>query len=105
MQSRFPGRILLVCIASLFFLPIVAAAQQAVSHVRVVRISYISGTVGVRRAGANEWTKALVNTPVQEGFEVSTSDGSFAEVEFENGSTARLGELSHLAFDQLALDA
>jgi hypothetical protein len=46
-----------------------------------------------------------VNTPVQEGFEVSTAADSFAEVEFENGSTARLGELSHLTFDQLALDA
>jgi hypothetical protein len=105
MKSRFPGRILLVCIASLFFLPATLTAQQAVSHVRVVRLSYVSGTVGVRRAGATAWTKALVNTPVQEGFEVSTSADSFAEVEFENGSTARLGELSHLAFDQLALDA
>jgi hypothetical protein len=105
MQLRFPGRILLVCIASLFFLPMTLAAQQAVSHVRVVRLSYVSGTVGVRRAGAAAWTKALVNTPVQEGFEVSTSADSFAEVEFENGSTARLGELSHLTFDQLALDA
>ena len=105
MKSQFPGRILLVCIASLLFLPMTLAAQQAVSHVRVVRLSYVSGTVGVRRAGAAAWTKALVNTPVQEGFEVSTSADSFAEVEFENGSTARLGELSHLAFDQLALDA
>src|SRR5271157_1456568 len=105
MKSRFPGRIPSVCIASLLFLPTTLAAQQAVSHVRVVRLSYVSGTVGVRRAGAAAWTKALVNTPIQEGFEVSTSADSFAEVEFENGSTARLGELSHLAFDQLALDA
>jgi len=105
MKLRIQGHILLLCIASLFFLPMIVAAQQAVSHVRVVRLSYISGTVGVRRAGATEWTKALVNTPVQEGFEVSTSADSFAEVEFENGSTARLGELSQLTFDQLALDA
>jgi hypothetical protein len=105
MRLRFQGRSLLVYIASLFFLPISLAAQQAVSHVRVVRLSYVSGTVGVRRAGATDWTKGLVNTPVQEGFQVSTSADSYAEVEFENGSTARLGELSHLTFDQLALDA
>jgi hypothetical protein len=80
-------------------------AQQPVSHVRVVRLSYLSGTVAVKQPGATEWTKALVNTPVQEGFEISTSADSFAEVEFENGSTARLGQLSHLAFDQLAQDA
>jgi hypothetical protein len=73
--------------------------------VRVVRLSYVSGTVAVKRPGATEWAKVLVNTPIQEGFEISTAADSFAEVEFENGSTARLGELSHLAFDQLALDA
>ena len=48
-EIQFPGRILLVCIASLLFLPMTLAAQQAVSHVRVVRLSYVSGTVGVRR--------------------------------------------------------
>jgi hypothetical protein len=61
--------------------------------------------VTVKRPGATEWAKALVNTPVQEGFEISTEADSFAEVEFENGSTARLGQLSHVVFDQLALDA
>jgi hypothetical protein len=105
MKFRSPDHILLFCVASLFFLPITLVAQQPVSHVRVVRLSYLTGTVGVKRPGATEWAKALVNTPLQEGFEISTSAGSFAEVEFENGSTARLGELSHLAFDQLALDA
>jgi hypothetical protein len=105
MKLRSPGNFLLLCVASLFLLPITLVAQQAVSHVRVVRLSYVSGTVGVKRPGATEWAKALVNTPIQEGFEISTSADSFAEVEFENGSTARLGELSHLAFDQLALDA
>ena len=105
MKIRFSSQILLVCFFSLFFLPIILAAQQPVSHVRVVRLSYVSGTVGVKRPGATDWSKALVNTPVQEGFEISTSADSFAEVEFENGSTARLGESSLLAFDQLALDA
>ena len=105
MQFQSSRHILLVCAASLFFLPLTLVAQQPVSHVRVVRLSYVSGTVAVKRAGATEWTKALVNTPVQEGFEISTSADSFVEVEFENDSTARLGELSHLAFDQLALDA
>jgi hypothetical protein len=105
MKLRSPGQILLVCVASLFFLPVTLVAQQPVSHVRVVRLSYLSGSVGVMQPGATEWAKGLVNTPVQEGFEISTSADSFAEVEFENGSTARLGELSHLAFDQLALDA
>jgi hypothetical protein len=97
---RFPA-----VVAGLILLPAALSAQEAVSHVRVVRLSYVSGTVGVRRPDSTEWAKALVNTPIQEGFEISTSANSFAEVEFENGSTARVGELSKVGFSQLALDA
>ncbi len=80
-------------------------AHQSLSHVRVVRLSYVSGTVALRRPAATEWAKAQANTPIQEGFELSTSASSYAEVEFENGSTARFGELSKVNFDQLAMDA
>ena len=105
MKLRSPGLVLLACVASLFFLPITLVSQQPVSHARMVRLSYFSGTVAVRGPGAIRWTKPVANSPVQEGFEVSTAADSCAEVEFENGSTARLGQLSRLAFDQLALDA
>ena len=77
----------------------------AISHARVVRLSYLSGTVMLKRPGSTEEEKALLNTPIQEGFELSTGGSSYAEVEFENGSTARVGERSRLLFDQLALDA
>ena len=82
-----------------------AEAEVAKSHARVVRLSYVSGTVMVKRPGSAGEEPAMVNVPIQEGFELSTSEGSYAEVEFENGSTARLGELSKLLFHQLALDA
>jgi hypothetical protein len=78
--------------------------EQRLSHARVVRLSYVSGTVAVKRPKAAEWAKAMVNTPIQEGYSVSTSSNSFAEVEFENGSTARLGELSEIDFTQLAMN-
>lgn len=83
------------------------SADEAVakSHARVVRLSYVSGTVMVKRRGSAEEEPAMVNVPIQEGFELSTSGASYAEVEFENGSTARLGELSKLLFHQLALGA
>jgi hypothetical protein len=80
------------------------SAQKNLSHVRVVRLSYVSGTVGVKRPASTEWAKGQVNTPIQEGFEISTAANSYAEVEFENGSTARLGEFSKVNFDQLAMD-
>ncbi len=78
--------------------------QAGLSHVRAVRLSYVSGAVSIKRPGSADWTSAIVNTPIQEGFALSTSPQSFAEVQFENGSTARLGEASELDFSQLALD-
>jgi FecR protein len=86
-------------------LPALLLAQHGLSHVRVVRVSYVSGTIAIKRPTSTEWTKAMVNTPVQEGFALSTSSNSFTEVEFENGSTARLGELSRVNFTQLAMDS
>jgi hypothetical protein len=91
-------------VGGILILPTILSAQTGLSHVRVVRLSYVSGTVGVKRPASTEWAKAQVNTPIQEGFELSTSAGSYAEVEFENGSTARLGELSRVNFQQLAMD-
>src|SRR5206468_4293221 len=74
------------------------------SHARVVRLSFVEGTVTVKRSDIQEWAKAPVNTPVQEGFKLSTAQGSYAEVEFENAATtARLGQLSTIEFTQLAL--
>ncbi|MBZ5542986.1 MAG: FecR domain-containing protein [Acidobacteriia bacterium] len=99
------SRYLWALVGGLLLLPASILAQENLSHVRVVRVSFVSGTVAVQRPGSTEWAKATVNTPVQEGFALSTSQDSFAEVEFENGSTARLGELSKLDFTQLAMDA
>ena len=98
-------RDLCAVIAASLFVPAGLLAQEAVSHVRVVRLSYVSGTVALKRPGSDDWSKAMVNTPIQQGFDVQTSASSYAEVEFENGSTARLGELSRIDFDELALDA
>ncbi len=100
-------------LATCLFLATVALAGQpkgvesnnGYSHVRIVRLSFVEGTVLVKRPGSAEWAKASVNTPIEQGFTVSTAGGSFAEVQFENGSTARLGQLSKLRFDELAMAA
>jgi len=92
-------------LAMIWCVPSFLFAQQNLSHARVVRLSYVSGTVAVKRPGSSEWAKAMVNTPIQEGFGLETSTHSFAEVQFENGSTARLGELSQINFSQLAMDS
>jgi Family of unknown function (DUF6600)/FecR protein len=81
------------------------AADTAYSHARIVRLSFVEGQVTVQRGGSTKWSNAPVNTPIQEGFKLQTDMGSFAEIEFEDGSTARLGELSSVEFTQLALAA
>jgi hypothetical protein len=81
----------------------VRAWGQEYSHVRIVRLSFTEGTVSVQRPDVAEWAEAPTNTPIEEGFKLQTDENSFAEVEFENSSTARLGQLSLLEFTQLAL--
>ena len=65
-------------VTGVLFLPVSLVAQNSLSHVRVVRLSYVSGTVGIQRSQSTEWTKATVNTPIQEGFALSTSANSVA---------------------------
>lgn len=72
-------------------------------HVRIVRLSFVQGDVAVRRQGETDWSAGAVNTPLEQGFSVATSPDSFAEIEFENGSTARLGQNSEIDFTELAL--
>jgi len=78
-------------------------ADTSVSHARVVSLSLVSGTVIARRPGSTKWVYATVDTPIEEGVSIATAKHSIAEVQFENGSTVRLGELSCVDFTQLAL--
>ncbi len=80
-----------------------AAWAQDYSRARIVRLSFVEGQVTVQRPDVQEWAQAPVNTPLEEGFKLSTGEDSFAEVEFENGSTVRLGQLTLLEFTQLGL--
>jgi len=98
-------RLLVLLIAALIApaLNSVPSAAQSSSQARIVRLSFVEGTVTLQRPGIDQWAQAFVNTPVQQGFKIATAANSFAEVEFENGSTARLGQLSELDFTNLSL--
>ena len=94
---------ILLGIGAAVSLGVAATWGQTYSHARVVRLSFVEGNVTVQRPDNTEWAEAPMNTPLEESFKLSTAEGSFAEVEFENGSTVRLGQLSLLEFTQLAL--
>lgn len=63
---------------------------------RVARISYISGDVQVRHAGAQDWEKAVLNLPLVEGDELTTSRAARFEIQFDSRTFVRVAESSYL---------
>src|SRR5581483_2919823 len=101
-MARRTGNALSAILAMAFVLAAIGA--QAESHVRIIRLSYIDGSVEMDRATGQGMEKAILNTPVTEGTRLATGNDGLAEVEFENNSTIRLGENSELQFTRLLID-
>src|ERR1035441_3276833 len=80
-----------------------AGRAQVYSQARIVRLSFVEGDVTVQRPDVQGWAEAPVNTPLQEGFKISTGESSFAEVQFEEGGAIRLGEMGLIDFKQLGM--
>jgi hypothetical protein len=73
-----------------------SSVQEPVSHARIVRISYVQGTVEFNGQAA------IMNSPVtQEGRLVTGTDG-LVEIEFEDASKIRLASETEITFAQLA---
>lgn len=70
------------------------------SHVRIVRLSEIEGSVQIDRNTGQGFEKAIMNMPIAQGMSIKTTAGR-AEVEFENGSVVRLADNSSVEFSQL----
>ncbi|WP_084080003.1 FecR family protein [Edaphobacter aggregans] len=75
-------------------------------HVRIVRLSHAQGKVGMDRGAGRGMEQATQNMPIVEGMLLGTADGAgYAEVEFEDGSTMRLGPGTVVKFSQLVTRA
>lgn len=99
---------LVILIAPLFALPPLAGASDSqrspvLAHARVVSLSLVDGTVIVRKPGSAKWSRAGLDLSIEEGMSIATARNSFAEVQFENGCTLRIGEVSRVDFTQMAL--
>ena len=93
-------------VLSVLVVSVIAAAwvgAQAESHVRIIRLSYVDGSVQMDRPGQG-MERAILNTPVTEGFRLVTGNDGLAEVEFENNSSVRLGENSEVHFSKLIVN-
>jgi len=72
------------------------ATQEPTSHARIVRISYVQGTVQFNGQAA------IINSPVTEEGRLVTGTDGLAEVEFEDASKIRLASETEITFAQLA---
>lgn len=77
--------------------------SASLAHARVVNLTLVKGTVIARKPGASKWVRAGLEMSLEEGMSIATARDSIAEVQFENGSSLRMSELSRVDFTQLAL--
>src|SRR6266481_1761863 len=69
-----------------------ASSQSA----RAVRLSFVEGEVHLYQGSQPVADQALANTPLFEGARIDTGNDGRAEVQFEDGSVARLSPESSL---------
>jgi FecR protein len=80
-----------------------ASAQDAAA-LNVARVSFVQGSVQLLAGQGNDFQQAVMNMPIVDGSRLQTGDDGQAEVEFGDGSVARLTPNSALQFDHLAQD-
>lgn len=84
-----------ICLAQM------ARADAAGQPGRAVRLSYVDGQVRITQGGQVVADQAVLNTPLFEGMQISTADSGRAEIQFEDGSVARLSPDSSLTLTAL----
>ncbi|MBB5319187.1 FecR family protein [Tunturibacter empetritectus] len=82
--------------------PVDNGARPGDSHVRIVRLSDVKGTLSLDRKTGNGFEQTMPNMPIIQGERLRTAEG-YAEVEFEDNSTLRVAPNSLVEFPLLAL--
>ncbi len=78
------------------------SAQDAAPN--VARVSFVQGSVQLLAGQGTDFQQAVMNMPVLDGSRLQTGGDGQAEVEFGDGSVARLTPNSSLQFDHLGQD-
>jgi hypothetical protein len=86
-------------------LALVATAGTLLAQVpattALVRLSYVQGDVKILQGQATQFDQAQANMPLLAGYTLSTGQDGQAEVEFTDGSVARVTPNSQLRLDKL----
>lgn len=88
-------------VAAVVFISATSAFAQEYNNVRAVRLSDVEGTVQLLDNNGVVFDQAHPNMPVTEGMHLKTGDNGRVEVQFEDGSVARVTPNSSIRFDQL----
>jgi len=80
------------------------AKAPSVKPFRAARLSYLKGEVRVDRANSTTDGVAAINMPLVEGTVISSGGDGEAEIEFEDGSVARITPNSGLSLLKLSVD-
>jgi len=92
-------------LAMLSFSPVLRADDEtAGAPARAVRLSSVDGRVQIAQDGQVIADPAVINAPLFEGTQVITFDDGKAEVQFEEGSVARISPNSSLTLTVLRQD-
>jgi hypothetical protein len=75
--------------------------QTSGQPARAVRLSYVDGQVTLSQGGQVLAQQAAANTPLFEGMQLTTADSGKAEIQFEDGSVARISPDSSLTLKVL----
>ncbi len=76
-------------------------AEDSGTPARAVRLALVEGEVSVSQDGQVLADPAIANTPLFEGAQVATAEDGRAEIQFEDGSVARLSPNSSLTLKVL----
>jgi hypothetical protein len=91
----------LLALAVLMAGTVAARAQNSGQPQRAVRLSYVYGQVQITQNGQAITEKAVANMPLFQGYQVITGQDGRAEVQFEDGSVARIAPNSGMTLSVL----
>ena len=99
---RGPRSIFAIIFFFFFLAALPVSIARAQSDAAVVRLSYVQGKVSIEQGEQTQFDQAQVNMPLLAGYMVTTGGDGQAEIEFTDGSVARLTPQSRIRLIQLA---
>jgi hypothetical protein len=72
--------------------------------VRLTRFAYVQGDVTWRPDSSASWSKATNNLPLRQGAEIMIAEGGRADLQFDDGSSLRLGKGAQVTLKVLYSD-